>query len=187
MNLARSMLKNGSKTLEARLKVNFVSFSFRDFWKKWISKTYSWNTFEAFLHLRSAHFQYPIFLLIDFMSFPSSCSKSKPSPILWCFHCQTQTYLLSCNFNWSLQLTCWELSWQGRLQTIPNSIIIIIWGSHLMYIYLYIYTFCHLLYRTWTTPMSLPWLLFIRSLMFKAHPSDISSLGRVGHTAPLSL
>ena len=35
------------------------------------------------------------------MSFPSSCSKSKPSPILWCFHCQTHTYLLSCNFNWS--------------------------------------------------------------------------------------
>ena len=27
MSLARSMLKNGSKTLEARLKINFVSFS----------------------------------------------------------------------------------------------------------------------------------------------------------------
>ena len=79
MNLARSMLKNGSKTLEARLKINFVSFSLkrkRDFWKKWISKTYSRNTFEAFLHLRSAHFQYPIFLLIDFMRVPEVTSTS---------------------------------------------------------------------------------------------------------------
>ena len=50
---------------------------------------------QSFFHLRSAHFQYPIFLLIVFMSFPSSSSKSKPSPSLWCFHCQTHTYLLS--------------------------------------------------------------------------------------------
>ena len=35
-------------------------------------------------------------LFVDrFMSFPSSYSKSKPSPSLWCFHCQTNTYLLS--------------------------------------------------------------------------------------------
>ena len=52
------------------------------------------HTFQVFFHLL-AHFQYPIFLLIVFMSFPSSYSKSKPSPSLWCFHCQTHTYLLS--------------------------------------------------------------------------------------------